>query len=115
MNFATMTLEELNAYSDRIKKAERKRLDMIVRANQSGDNASYQRAINSFVNDKGKIIFFEDIKKEEKVLTQTEKLDQEIQALEFDLLRQENMAFLPKDFYKNQDRLIELKRIKGEA
>lgn len=42
--------------------------------------------------------------------TQIETLEKEIAALENHLLYQENMSYLPKDFYKNQDKLHALKK-----
>lgn len=102
----------MSASLEIIKQAEKERLALIIQANQSGDKAVYEKAKASFVNSGGEIVFFDDFKKEEKILTPTEKPNKEIQALEFELVCQENQNFLPKDFYQNQDRLLELKKQK---
>lgn len=88
-----------------IQMAERRKLNMILRAQINGDAEAYERAVNSYVNSDGEIIFPEA---PVEALT-IEKLDAKISELEFDLIREENMTFLPKGFYEKQDKLNALK------
>ena len=89
-----------------IQIAERRKLNMILRAQINGDTEAYERAVNSYVNSEGEIIFPEA---PVEALT-IEKLDAKISELEFDLIREENMTFLPKGFYEKQDKLYALKK-----
>lgn len=89
-----------------VQMAERRRLNMILRAQINGDTEAYERAVNSYVNSEGEIIFPET---QAEVLT-VEKLDAKISELEFELIREENMTFLPKDFYEKQNKLNALKK-----
>lgn len=89
-----------------VQMAERRRLNMILRAQINGDTEAYERAVNSYVNSEGEIIFPEA---QAEVLT-VEKLDAKISELEFELIREENMTFLPKDFYEKQNKLNALKK-----
>lgn len=89
-----------------IQKAEKERMAMIIAANKSGDKAAYEKAKASYVNDKGEIVFPEATA---EILT-IESLDAKISELEFELVREENMTFLPKDFYEKQDKLNALKK-----
>ena len=95
-----------------IQKAEKERLAMIIAANKSGDQAAYEKAKASYVNAQGEIVFPGEQKLPQ---TEAERLDAEIADLEFELLRAENSFFLTKDFHIKQDRLIELRKMRGEA
>ena len=88
-----------------IAKAEQERLAMIIAANKAGDKAAYERAKASYVNGAGEIIF-----PEKETVSVSETLETKISKLEFDLVREENMTFLPKDFYAKQDKLYALKK-----
>ena len=95
-----------------IQKAEKERMAIIIAANKSGDKAAYEKAKASYVNDKGEIVFPSEHKLPQ---TEAEKLDVEIANLEFELLRAENSFFLTKDFHIKQDRLSELRKMRGDA
>lgn len=83
-----------------IKKAENDRLNMIIAAKQSGDKAAHQRAVSSWVNSKGEIVFPQD---------EVQKLDAEIAALENEVLTGEYMDFLPAGYYRKLDKLDALR------
>lgn len=94
-----------------IAKAEQERMAMIIAANKSGDKAAYEKAKASYVNDDGEIVF---LSKQKLPQTEAEILDAEIASLEFELIREENSFFLTKDFHAKQDRLTELRKMRGE-
>lgn len=89
-----------------IKKAEADRLNMIIAAKQSGDQAAYEKAKASYVNAKGEIVFPAEEKQPE---TEAEKLDAEIAALENEKLMGEYMDFLPAGYYRKLDKLDALR------
>lgn len=83
-----------------IKKAEADRLNMIIAAKKSGDQAAHRRALSSWVNGKGEIVFPQD---------EIQKLDAEIAALEDEVLMGEYMDFLPAGYYRKMDKLDALR------